>query len=376
MRICLISNPNSIHVRRALDFLIGRGHELAFVGYAPPEQPLPAGVRFLDLTTRFNVRKLRYLVWPLLVRQWLQQIRPDILHAHSVTGAGWLAAYAAFHPFLLTSHGSDLLLLPTKSWAHQQLSMQALREADYVTCVSQGLLQKARSLGVQPERSELVLLGVDTNLYAPTDDRSALQSALGLGPGPVVLGLRAFKPIYHPMLIAEALPRILLRFPTTQLVMFKANAEPQTLAQFQAAIEQQGLTKTVRYVEPLWDERAVADYTCAADVGVSVASSDGTPKSVQEAMACEVPVVAGDIPALRDCIRSGYDGLLVPLGDAASLAAAIIRLLEDGDLRRALGQQARRTICERADSKVWMARSEEIYAELIRAHSERTGIAR
>jgi len=370
MRICIISNPNSVHVLRSLDFLVGRGHELSLIGSAPLQHPLPADVRFLDLPARFNVRKMRYGVWPLLVRRWVRQIQPDVLHAHFVDSAGWLGAQSGFHPFLLTAHGSDLLRLADRSRIHRFNSMRALRKADFLTCVSPGLVEKARSLGVPSERVELVMLGVDTDLFAPAPDRQALRSALGLGAGPIVLSLRAFKPVYNALLIVQALPRIVQRFPTAQLVTFKAYAEAQTLAQFQATIEQQGLAHAVKYLEPLWDDRAVADYMRAADVGISVASSDGAPKSVQEAMACGAPVVAGDIPALRDWIQPEENGLLVPLGDPQALAAAVIRLLEDSDLRRALGQQARRTICEQADSKVWMARSEEIYYEVVRAHGK------
>ncbi len=370
MRICILSNPNSVHVRRYLDFFTGRGHELSLIGSSVLQNPLPAKIRFLDLPARFNVRKLRYLVWPLLVRRWLQQIQPEILHAHFVNSAGWLGAASGFHPFLLTAHGSDLLLLSEKSWMHQQLSMQALQRADYLTCGSEWLLQKALSLGVPPDRAEVVLLGVDTDLFSPSPDRQALRANLGLSAGPIVLSLRGFKPIYNPLLIAQALPAILQRFPTTQLVALKAHTEAQILSQFQTTIERQGVAHTVHYVEPLWDDHAVADYIRAADVSISMASSDSIAKSVQEAMACEIPVVAGDVPALRERIEPDVNGLLVPLGDPEALATAVIRLLEDGDLRRTLGKQARRTICERADSKVWMARSEEIYYKMVRDYDK------
>ncbi len=373
MRVCIISNPNSVHVRRSLDFLIERGHELAFIGYAPPEQPLPAGVSFLNLPARFNVRKLRYLVWPLLVRRWIRQIQPEVLHAHFVNSAGWLGAQSGYHPFLLTAHGSDLLLLSEKSWMHQLLSKQALQKADYLTCGSQWLLEKALALGVPPDRAKVVPLGVDTDLFAPASDKQALRSALGLGTGPILLSLRPFKPIYNPFLVAQALPVVLQKFPTAQLVCFTANAEAQTLAQFRSLIEVQNLSHAVKYVAPLWNDRAVADYTCTADVGISVASSDSASKSVQEAMACEVPVIAGDVPALRERIEHDVNGLLIPLGGPEALAAAIIRLLENGDLRRTLGKQARLTICERADSERWMARSEEIYYELVCAHGKKKG---
>jgi len=56
-----------------------------------------------------------------------------------------------------------------------------------------------------------------------------------------------------------------------------------------------------------------------------------------EAAACGVPVVASDSPGLRDSVRHGETGLLVPHGNVAALAAAVGRLLDDEPLRRRLG---------------------------------------
>ena len=64
------------------------------------------------------------------------------------------------------------------------------------------------------------------------------------------------------------------------------------------------------------------------------------------AFACALPVVASDIPGYRDVMTS-QTGLLVPPGDAAALADAVVGLLEDEPRRRALGASARGTAEQR-----------------------------
>ena len=72
----------------------------------------------------------------------------------------------------------------------------------------------------------------------------------------------------------------------------------------------------------------MASYYQAADVCVSIPSSDSSPRSVWEAMACGCPVVVSDLPWVHELIEPERDALVVPI-EAAALAGAIGRVLED-----------------------------------------------
>jgi colanic acid/amylovoran biosynthesis glycosyltransferase len=76
---------------------------------------------------------------------------------------------------------------------------------------------------------------------------------------------------------------------------------------------------------------------------------DGIPNAVAEAMAMELPVVSTDLPAMRELVSDGVNGVLVPEGHPAALAAAMGRLLDRPDLREAMGRQGRRTVRESFD---------------------------
>ncbi len=70
MRLCLISNPNSIHTQRWVHYFAGRGHDIHLIGEKPLAAAQPEGIAFHDLTRQTNARKLRYVVcctrtrWP------------------------------------------------------------------------------------------------------------------------------------------------------------------------------------------------------------------------------------------------------------------------------------------------------------------------
>ena len=83
----------------------------------------------------------------------------------------------------------------------------------------------------------------------------------------------------------------------------------------------------------------------AADFFVLPSDIEGLPMSILEAMTHALPIVASNVGGVPELIDDGRHGLLVPAGDAASLARAIQRLRDDPDLRRLLGEAARHRAC-------------------------------
>ena len=117
-------------------------------------------------------------------------------------------------------------------------------------------------------------------------------------------------------------------------------------------------------------DREIARFYQSADLAVSVASSDGKPISVQEAMACGTPLILGDIPAFHNWVTNEKEALLIPVNDANALANAIIRLLSERELQAILVKNALKYIQHHADSNIWMQASKHLYQQLVAAKQE------
>jgi glycosyltransferase involved in cell wall biosynthesis len=76
---------------------------------------------------------------------------------------------------------------------------------------------------------------------------------------------------------------------------------------------------------------------------------DGIPNALAEAMALQVPVISTELPAIRELVADGVNGVLVRPGDDEGLAEAITRLLDQPALREELGAEGRRTILRSFD---------------------------
>lgn len=370
MRLCYIANL-SIHTQRWVRYFVKRGHDVHLINFHTPRSgtvAMPSGVPVHDLTAESNVRKLRYPVWARAVRRLVHDIQPDVLHAHQVASAGWLGAVSGYHPFIVTAWGSDLLVNLQHSWTQRQLARWVLWQADYVTCVSQSLATAAQGLGADPQRLEVTPWGVDTGIFFPAPSKDESRIKLRLGTGPVVLSPRSLKALYNPLDIARAIPSVLAAVPEAQFIIRTHIADQDLLSQFRSITQQNGVGDAVQYIGNLPDEQAIADLYRAADVIVSVPSSDGTPSSVLEALACGAVPVLSDVPSLHEWVKHEQEGLFVPIGDVPAISQAILRLLTDETLRSGMQDNGARLIRERADSELCMRRNEEIYRQVMRGH--------
>ena len=94
---------------------------------------------------------------------------------------------------------------------------------------------------------------------------------------------------------------------------------------------------------------------------------EGLPKALVEACAAGRPIVTTDVPGCRDVVRHGIEGLLVPPRNAGALAAAIQTLLANGEIRDAMGKNARLRAEAEFDVRKIVARTLEVYATALGA---------
>lgn len=105
----------------------------------------------------------------------------------------------------------------------------------------------------------------------------------------------------------------------------------------------------------------------SVDVVALPSYREGLPKGLIEAGASGRALVTTDVPGCREVVSDGIDGLLVPVRDAGALAAAIARLHDDPQLTARLGHAARAKALAEFDEKIVIARTLDVYRELLPA---------
>jgi glycosyltransferase involved in cell wall biosynthesis len=105
----------------------------------------------------------------------------------------------------------------------------------------------------------------------------------------------------------------------------------------------------------------------ACDIGVLSSKAEGFANAILEYLAAGLPVVATDVGGVREAIAEGETGYVVSSGDDEKMAAGIVRLLNDPERARAMGQLGRSMVAATFSCDHHLQNTLELYAELLNA---------
>ncbi|NIO21873.1 MAG: glycosyltransferase, partial [Candidatus Aenigmarchaeota archaeon] len=109
------------------------------------------------------------------------------------------------------------------------------------------------------------------------------------------------------------------------------------------------------------------DILASFDIFVLPSRSEGFGRVNLEAMAMGKPVISTNVGGIPEVVLDGVTGILVPPGNSRELAHAIMKLLNDSELRESLGREGRRRVEEHFTLQAHVQRIQEIYAEILGA---------
>jgi glycosyltransferase involved in cell wall biosynthesis len=282
----------------------------------------------------------------LAVLRLLRRSRIRLIHAHWIFPQGLLALLASSIfsgkvRVLITSHGGDLYGL--KGPVFRQIIKWVAGGCDHLTVVSRAMRTEAMKLSVEPARVSVMPMGVDLQrLFVPPLRPAPAQSLLFVGRLVEKKGLRY---------LLEAMPKILAEFPEARLVVAGDGPCRRELEGFCAVL---GIRERVEFLGAVRNEELPAVYQRSSIIVFpSVVSTDGDREGfglvLVEALGCGCAAVASDLPAMTDIVENGVTALIVPQKRPDAIAAAVIRLLTDPELRLRLAQAGRRQVLTHFD---------------------------
>lgn len=303
-----------------------------------------------------------------LARDW----RPDVLHAHSPVlnaiaalrvgkklGIPVVYEVRALWEDAAADHGSARPGGPRYRLT-RTLETWALRRADAVTTICEGLRLELAARGVPASRITVIANAVDPGLLLPTPDATGLATH-----SPTIGFIGSFYAYEGLAQLLQAMPRLLAARPGLRLLL--AGGGPQETA-LQALAQQLGVASQVDFTGRV-PHAQVAQLYQQIDVLVYPRlpmrlTELVTPLKPLEAMAQGRLVLASDVGGHRELITDGQTGVLFRAGDVDALVAALLALLDAPHSWPQLRERARQWV---ARERLWphsVARYASVYGPL------------
>jgi glycosyltransferase involved in cell wall biosynthesis len=237
-----------------------------------------------------------------------------------------------------------------------------LRAADALLPCSVFEAQMMRHFGLtQPQ--EVVPLWVDV----PFIRSVPMQPPALKMPRPWLLFVGQLTPRKGYDLVVRALPAIVEQYPNVSLLIVSGINLAQR-EHLRTLARRSGVERHIHLLGYLTDEELINLYR-ASDALLFPTRYEGFGLPLLEAMAAECPLIATDIPVVREIVRDGANGLLVPYNDAAALARAALLLLGQPQVRAHLVAGGRATLDTRYSEERLINSIEAVYRRVILARA-------
>jgi glycosyltransferase involved in cell wall biosynthesis len=319
---------------------------------------LGIGVEVIDATSDADaVRELT---------GYLRREEIDLLHAHMFRAevVGTRAAVAAGTPVIVaTVHSSRVRSMEDVA------TLAALTTyMDRLIVPSSSIEAKVRAEG-RRARFAVIPNGVDLERFSSRAPSRASRSELGVPDDALLLGVVArLEPEKGHIFLLEAMPAAVAACPSAWLLVVGEGTQESALRQAAEALPPPARDR----ISFTGRREDVSALTAEMDVAVLPSLREAQGISLLEAMAHGRPLVASDVGGIPEVVTNGVTGLLVPPGDSAALARAVITLLADPALRRQMGEAGRRVVAERFSVDAQVRRIEAVYDEELRRAGVRT----
>lgn len=294
-----------------------------------------------------------------LVRK-LAKVKPDVIHCRNGIPAisyGVLAARIAGIPVVSSVHGRTHYIQQNfKTW----LWFRVMRLSRTIITVTEGIAEEISRYGNIPrDKIKAIYNGIDLTGQAPALSKQSLRQEFSFSPDDFLIGtvgnLRAIKGQRY---LVQAVQEILFKDGRAKVVLIGSGEEQENLQKLAAQLHISDKIKFLGYRENAG--RLIGMF----DVFALPSLSEGFPNVLLEAIMAEVPVVAANVGGVPEIVRHGKEALLVNPADVSGLAAAILQLADQPELRSTLVKNALDRVKNHFDIQKTWAQYDAVYHEL------------
>ena len=341
MKVLLIADVNSLHTIRWATSLSSAGIDVGIFDVKCVLSQNYKGIKNISLfpgslKARYRfLSKILYLLSFIRLRSVISKFKPDIVHAHYATGYGLLGLLSGFHPYILSVWGSDVYLFPRKNIFAKKLLMNNLNSADYIYSTSKDMAIETRKY----TKKNIIItpFGVDLEKFdgSVTKKNKSVELVIGI--------VKSLEKVYGIQYLIYAFKKVKERNPQELKLLIVGDGSKR--CELEKLTKKLGIESSVEFYGRVPLEHVPIMHK-KIDIAVFPSLSESFGVSALEASASGKPIIVTNVGGHPEVVRDGITGFLVPPCDVESLVLSIEKLVNDSDLRYAMGTQGRKFVEE------------------------------
>ena len=317
--------------------------------------------RVFNKRTIYSHEEFRFLFYRKKISRIIKKFKPDVLHAGFVQLDGLVAELTGFRPILQMPWGSDILIRPFESEKYLEQAKFVLNGATQITCDCEEVKKTILELVNYRENKIIVFpWGIDLKLFNPERNNPDIIKKLDWQDKRIIIMTRSFSALYGIHFFLMALPQIIKSEGRARVLLVGTGPLDEDLKEIVNSLD---LNQYVHFVGFVPNDH-LAYYLNSAEVYISTSKSDGASLSLLEAMACGLPLVVSDVPAICEWVADGENGYVVPRKKVKPISDKVLLLLNDQDSAKKMGKLNLKIARERADWDKNYLVLENIYREM------------
>ena len=358
MKICYLADINSAHTHKWLNYFKNKGYDIHVISLGNGEYE-GVNVHCLDVTDNVMKKasdrnKLQYIKKIKRVKELVNEIKPDILHAHYATSYGLLGALANYHPYIISAWGSDVYDFPIKSPVHKMMLKYNLKKADYIFSTSN--VMKEETQKYTNKNIEVTPFGVDINRFAPRRTEK----------DEVVIGtIKTLEEKYGIQYLVKAFAQLKDRNPDMNLKL-RIGGKGSQEDYLKGLCRDLKIYNDVTFLGFVNPDDVVKEFQ-NFDIAVfpSTLDSESFGVAAVEAESCGTPIVVSEVGGLMESTKPGITSLVAKKASVEDLRDKIDMLVKDKELRLKMGTAARKFVEDNYNLEDNFAYVDKLYKEIV-----------
>lgn len=361
MRICYLSDANSIHTKKWCNFFVNKGYEVHVISlnYAEIKGVTvhSCNMELDKIRNGSSFNKMSYIANVKKIKSFIAEIKPDILHAHYATSYGLFGALSGFKPYILSVWGSDVYDFPKGSFIKKKMLQYNLSKADVILSTSKVMAQETKKY--TDKNIQITPFGVDINLFAPSSEKFNKDREK------VIVGtVKTLESKYGIEYLIRAFSIIRKDHDNLYLEIAGEGTQKEFLLNLCKELEISPYVKFLGFI----NQGTVVEAFNRFDIAVfpSILDSESFGVAAVEAQACGTPVIVSNVGGLPEATSPDVSSLVVEPKDVNGIAAAMERLVSDADLRIKMGRNGRKFAIDNYNVEDNFNKVDRIYKSILK----------